>query len=151
MNNSQISFIPLLKTGVHCWEADVDTAKLRNPSPNFKTPQTRIWSLWLKFAKSMWIDLSICAWGNYILICLKFFKFRKMRWENLLRNVNLIWLKKWRNLNHQKMWLETCSWAFLKIWNTLQTSSFKSTITISVNKNKCFWLISSKQWKLIVI
>ena len=37
MHKSQISIIPLLKAGVHCWEANVNGAKLRNPFPNFKT------------------------------------------------------------------------------------------------------------------
>ena len=45
MHKSWISIIPLIKAGAHCWEADVDGAKLRNPCPNIKTPRTRIWSL----------------------------------------------------------------------------------------------------------
>ena len=39
MHKSPILIIPSLKAGAHCWEADVETAKLRNPSPNFKTPK----------------------------------------------------------------------------------------------------------------
>ena len=39
MHKSPILTIPSLKAGAHCWEADVDSAKLRYPSPNFKTPE----------------------------------------------------------------------------------------------------------------
>ena len=39
MHKSPILIIPSLKAGAHCWEADVESAKLRNPSPNFKTPK----------------------------------------------------------------------------------------------------------------
>ena len=38
MHKSPILNIPLLKAGAHCWEDDVNGAKLRKPSPNFKTP-----------------------------------------------------------------------------------------------------------------
>ena len=39
MHKRPILIIPLLKAGAHCWEAQVNSAKLRNPSPNFKTPE----------------------------------------------------------------------------------------------------------------
>ena len=51
MQKKLISIILLLKAGGHCWEADINSAKLRNLSLNFKTPWIRIWSLWLKCRK----------------------------------------------------------------------------------------------------
>ena len=39
------------KTGALCWEADANSAKLRNIFLIFKTPWIRIWSLWLKCRK----------------------------------------------------------------------------------------------------
>ena len=51
MFNGPISIIHLLKTGAHCWEADVTGAKLRNIFLLFKTTWIRIWSLWLKCRK----------------------------------------------------------------------------------------------------
>ena len=51
MHMSPNLIIPSLKAGAHCREAHVRSAKLRNPSQNFKTPWTRNWSLWLKCRK----------------------------------------------------------------------------------------------------
>ena len=48
MHKSPILNIPSLKAGHHCWEADVNSAKLRNLFLIFMTPRIRIWSLWLK-------------------------------------------------------------------------------------------------------
>ena len=39
MHKSQIPIIPLLKAGAHCWEVDVNGAKLRNLSLILKTPK----------------------------------------------------------------------------------------------------------------
>ena len=42
MNKSPILIILSLKAGTHCWEADVNGAKLRNLFWIFKTPRIRI-------------------------------------------------------------------------------------------------------------
>ena len=39
MRKSQISIIPSLKAGAHCWEADVNRAKLRNLSLILRPPE----------------------------------------------------------------------------------------------------------------
>ena len=41
MHKSPISIILLLKAGAHCWEADVNGAKLRNLFLIFKNPRIR--------------------------------------------------------------------------------------------------------------
>ena len=51
MHKSSILIIPLLQAGTHCWETDVNGAKLRNLSLIFKAPRSRIWSLWLECCK----------------------------------------------------------------------------------------------------
>ena len=59
MNNRPILKKFSHKTSALCWEADVESAKLRNPSPNYETPLTRIWSLWLKCRRKQMYNLTI--------------------------------------------------------------------------------------------
>ena len=59
MNNRPILKISSHKTGAGCWEADVNSAKLRNHSLIFKKPRTRICCLWLKCRTEQTIDLTM--------------------------------------------------------------------------------------------